>query len=510
VHIVPSFFHFKEGQAFKNISKNKDKMLFSSPIFLYCFLPITLLFYYLLIWNVKGRNYWLLFTSLIFFAWGGVSYTSILVVSILLNYLFGLKIQSNLENKKGYRWLFAGVFTNLLLLGVFKYTNFIVYNINDLLGYLAIPKVPQSKIILPVGISFYTFHSLSYLVDIYRKKTSAQRNILDLSLYICMFSQLIAGPIIRYSDVWTQLRERTHTMKKFSYGIERFLIGLGKKVLLANVFAQVAENVFTSNLFELSAANAWLGMICYSLQIYYDFSGYSDMAIGLGRMFGFEFLENFNFPYIAQSVKDFWRRWHISLGSFFRDYVYIPIGGNKVKVSRTYLNLVIVFFLTGFWHGASWTFIVWGLFHGFFMVIERLGFEKFLIKIGRPFNIIYTMLVVMFAWVLFRSVTIESTLYYYEALFNFKFSNEESIRFFNYFNLEFKIAMVIALLGAFGFFKWIYKFIENGILTPQNSVSKTLSYTFHITSVLFYAAVLIFCSMYLIAGTYNPFIYYQF
>jgi alginate O-acetyltransferase complex protein AlgI len=485
-------------------------MLFSSPIFLYCFLPITLLIYYLLIWNVKYRNYWLLLTSVIFFAWGGVSYTTILVISILLNYLFGLKIQKNIDSKRGYKWLYIGVATNLALLGVFKYTNFIVYNINDILGFLAIPKVPQSKIILPVGISFYTFHSLSYLVDIYRRKTFAQRNILDLSLYICMFSQLIAGPIIRYSDVWTQLRERTHTLNKFSYGIERFLIGLGKKVLLANVFAQVAENVFTSNLFQLSAPNAWLGMICYSLQIYYDFSGYSDMAIGLGRMFGFEFLENFNFPYIAKSVKEFWRRWHMSLGTFFRDYVYIPLGGNQVKVKRTYINLILVFFLTGFWHGANWTFIVWGLFHGFFMVIERLGFEKILDKIGRPFNVIYTLLVVMFAWVLFRSATIESAFYYWEALFNFNVSNAEIIRFEDYFNLEFEIALVIALLGAFGFFKWIYTYFNEGILNSDKPIKKTISYTYHVTSALFYAAILFFCSMYLIAGTYNPFIYYQF
>ena len=278
-------------------------MLFSSLLFLYLFLPLTLLGYYLV--DKNYRNYWLLLASLVFFAWGGISFTVILLISIILNYLFGLQIQQHIETKKAYWWLFAGVSTNLLILGVFKYANFFVDNLNEINGLFALPHISNPGIVLPIGISFYTFHSLSYLVDIYRRKTLAQRNIFDLSLYICMFSQLIAGPIIRYSDIWQQLRSRTHNLGKFSSGIERFLIGLGKKVLLANTFARVADVVFGSNVMELNAPNAWLGILCYTLQIYYDFSGYSDMAIGLGRMFGFEFKENFDFPYIAKSVKEF-------------------------------------------------------------------------------------------------------------------------------------------------------------------------------------------------------------
>ncbi len=482
-------------------------MLFSSPIFLFLFLPLTLLGYYLTSKNYK--NYWLLFTSLIFFAWGGVSFTFILLFSIVLNYLFGLKIQKNIDNKNGYWWLFAGVTTNILILAVFKYTNFIVKNINDLSDTLSLPNIPQTHIILPIGISFYTFHSLSYLVDIYKRKTVAQRNIFDLSLYITMFSQLIAGPIIRYSDVWQQLRGRIHTQAKFASGVERFLIGLGKKVLLANTFARIADDMFALDPTSLGGLNAWLGIICYTLQIYCDFAGYSDMAIGLGRMFGFEFLENFNYPYVAKSVKDFWRRWHISLSSFFRDYVYIPLGGNRVKVSHTYLNLVIVFFLTGFWHGASWSFIIWGLFHGFFMVIERLGFDKLLDKLWKPIANMYALLVVMFAWVLFRADTLSYALRYWRALFDFKLTDEQFSIFSNYINAEFIVTLLIALLGSFGFFKYVGTQIEKAILT-YNIKAGVFAYSYHILSVAFYAAILIVSSMYLVAGTYNPFIYYRF
>ena len=481
-------------------------MLFSSPLFLYFFLPLVLLGYYLFDKNL--RNYWLLLVSLVFFAWGGVSFTFILLVSIVLNYFFGLKIEKHINSKRGYWWLFIGITVNLLILGVFKYANFIIKNINDLFSLFTIPNIPDTHIILPIGISFYTFHSLSYLVDIYRRKTFAQRNIFDLSLYICMFSQLIAGPIIRYSDVWQQLRGRIHTTAKFSSGIERFLIGLGKKVLLANTFGLVADELFASNVSDLSAINAWLGIICYSLQIYCDFAGYSDMAIGLGRMFGFEFLENFNFPYIAKSVKEFWRRWHISLSSFFRDYVYIPLGGNRVKVGRTYVNLLLVFFLTGFWHGASWSFVVWGLFHGLFMVIERLGFEKILNKIWQPIANLYTVLIVMFAWVLFRSDTLSFALDYWKAMFNFNVTDEQIGLFYNYMNPELYIAFIIAILGSFGFFNYIGKVIEK--YSNEHFKFKIIPYCYHIGSVIFYASILIICSMYLIAGTYNPFIYYRF
>lgn len=477
-------------------------MLFSSVVFLFLFLPLTLLGYYLI--PEKYKNYWLLFTSVVFFAWGGVSETVILILSIILNYYFGLAIQKYVDTRKGYLLLFWGVTVNLLTLGVFKYANFFVGNLNEIFSFFDIPNIKQTRIALPVGISFYTFHSLSYLVDIYKKKSNAQRNILDLSLYICMFSQLIAGPIIRYSDIWKQLRERTHTSAKFASGIERFLIGLGKKVLLANTFARVVDDLYAGNVYDLSAPTAWLGITCYTLQIYFDFAGYSDMAIGLGRMFGFEFMENFNFPYIAKSVTEFWRRWHISLSSFFRDYVYIPLGGNRVSEKRTYINLLIVFFLTGFWHGASWTFILWGLFYGFFMVIERLGFSKVLDKIWPPIANLYTLLVVMFAWVLFRADTLSYALAYWKAMFNFNISPSQMGLFMNYADKELCLSLVIGILGALGFFN-----IFNKVITKY-STSKAFTLTFNTLTVIFYATILIVCSMYLIAGTYNPFIYYRF
>ncbi len=482
-------------------------MLFSSPLFLYLFLPITLLGYYLMI--PKLKNYWLLAASLVFFAWGGVTFTFILIGSILLNYIFGLWIQKQKTSGKGKLPLILGVSTNIAILAVFKYTNFLVQNLNQLLDWIHIPLIPQTHIILPIGISFYTFHSLSYLVDIYRNKAVAQRNFFDLSLYITMFSQLIAGPIIRYSDVDQQLRGRTHTLEKFSYGIERFLIGLGKKVLLANTFAKIADQIFATNPMDLGAPLAWLGIICYTLQIYCDFAGYSDMAIGLGRMFGFEFMENFNFPYIAKSVKEFWRRWHISLSSFFRDYVYIPLGGNKVSISRTYINLLIVFFLTGFWHGSSWSFVVWGLFHGFFMVIERLWLGKILDKTWKPIANLYTLLVVMFAWVLFRADSLGYAVDYWKAMFDFKTTSEQMILFRSYLDIEFYLTFGIAVLGSFGAYQFVSRFI-NKIIHSTKWSAQTFAYGFHFVSVIFYILILYLSTMYLISGTYNPFIYYRF
>jgi alginate O-acetyltransferase complex protein AlgI len=458
----------------------------------------------------KGiKNYWLLLCSLIFFAWGGVSYTAILLGSIVINYFFGILIERNLSHKKAYTWLKLGVGTNLLLLIIFKYANFIISNLNALFQSLSIPAIQQSHILLPIGISFYTFHSLSYLVDIYHKKTTAQKNIFDLALYISMFSQLIAGPIIRYSDVWQQLRERTHSLSKFSSGIERFLIGLGKKVLLANTFARVADDLFKTDAIELNALTAWLGIISYSLQIYCDFAGYSDMAIGLGRMFGFEFKENFNFPYMAKSVKEFWRRWHISLSSFFRDYVYIALGGNKVSVSRTYFNLIFVFFLTGFWHGASWSFVIWGLFHGFFMLLERIGLDKILEKMWAPFANLYTVLVVMLAWVLFRADSLTYALDYWMALFRFKTNLVQTECFLGYMNIDFYIALTLAILGSWGFFDFLKSQVAK-ILNSPLIISKLFSYSFQFISILVYGFILILCSAYLLSGTYNPFIYYRF
>lgn len=478
-------------------------MIFSSPIFLYLFLPIVLLGYYLSLKKVK--NYWLLLASLIFFAWGGVSYTIILIFSIILNYIFGILIESNKDSKKSYWWAFLGVACNILILGIFKYANFITHNLNLLFHVVHFKKIPETNIALPIGISFYTFHLLSYLIDIYKGKTLAQRNIFDLALYVCMFSQLIAGPIIRYSDVWQQLLNRQHSLSMFVSGVERFIIGLSKKVLLSNVFASVADPIFSSPPENLTALNSWLGIISYTFQIYCDFAGYSDMAIGLGRMFGFDFKENFNFPYMANSVKDFWRRWHISLSSFFRDYVYIPLGGNRVNISRVYVNLFVVFLLTGFWHGASWNFVVWGLFHGFFMILERFGFEKVLHKIFKPVAVVYTFFIVMMAWILFRADSLDYAIRFYKALFNFNIHDAQLFHFMKSVTSEYILVLIITVFGAFGFFEFVRKKVFLGI--KSNKLSDFMIPFFQITV---YGVLLLLCTSYLLAGTYNPFIYYRF
>ena len=485
-------------------------MLFSSAVFLYIFLPITLAGYFLCP-NIRWKNYWLLVASLFFFAWGGISFSIILIGSIVANYFFGIRLQKNIENhQKAYLWLVLGVSVNILLLGIFKYTLFAIENINSLFAIFKFPLIKDPGIVLPVGISFYTFHSLSYLVDIYRRKTLAQKNVFDLALYISMFSQLIAGPIIRYSDVSNQLLERKHGLSKFASGTERFLIGLGKKVLLANTFARIADDIFSGYIGEIGMLTSWLGIVCYTLQIYYDFSGYSDMAIGLGRMFGFDFMENFNFPYIATSIKEFWRRWHISLSSFFRDYVYIPLGGSRVSSSRTYVNLLTVFFLTGFWHGSSWNFVLWGLFHGFFIVTERIGLEKLLIKLWRPLQILYAMLVVMFGWVLFRADTIKGAVKYWNAMLSFRITETDQSLFAGFMNNEFYLALIIALAGAFGIFPFIKKQYEDILLNRKGIIAKITSSVFEIIYSMALLGIMLMSTIYLIAGTYNPFIYFRF
>lgn len=482
-------------------------MLFSSLIFLFLFLPITLLGYYLC--TKAHKNYWLLITSFIFFSWGGVNFTFILIGSIIINYVFGLFIEKYAGHQKAYWWLVVGVSCNLLILGVFKYANFFTHNLNSFLHRLSLPAITETNIILPIGISFYTFHSLSYLVDIYRGKTNAQKNIFHLGLYINMFSQLIAGPIIRYNNIWQQLTQRTHSFEKFSSGVERFLVGLGKKILLANTFAKVADSVFNTDTANIGAINAWLGLICYTLQIYCDFSGYSDMAIGLGRMFGFTFMENFNYPYLAQSVKEFWRRWHISLSTFFKDYVYIPLGGNRVGKGRQYINLIAVFFLTGLWHGAHWNFLAWGLFHGFFLLLERIFLEKFLARTWKPLANLYTLLVVMFAWVLFRSAYLSAAFNYWRAMFDFNLTLEKMNLFLSFMNRELYLALAFAVLGSFGFFSLLHRHLQT-LLTKNQLYSGFLTVTYHIFSAMFYGGIFALCWLYLISGTYNPFIYYQF
>ena len=442
----------------------------------------------------------MLFASLVFYAWGGVSYSAILVLSILLNYLFGYLI----SRKKGTKlFLGLGVGINLGVLVVFKYADFLVENLNNLFLNLDIKPIGQPHILLPIGISFFTFQAISYLVDVYRKEVVYQKNLINLALYISLFPQLIAGPIVRYHDIADQLFKRSFSLDKFGDGVQRFIIGLSKKVLLANNFALVADEIMDSTYSDLTTPTAWLGIIAYAFQIYFDFSGYSDMAIGLGKMFGFTFLENFNFPYISRSIKEFWRRWHISLSTWFRDYLYIPLGGSRISNNRTYFNLLIVFILTGFWHGASWSFLVWGIFHGFFLIVEKLGLEKLLGKVWTPIQHLYAMFVVLIGWVFFRVESISDALLFTKRLF---VGNPAiNSNWMSFFDIQFTLVLVIGIISSTNFFPWTIatykKHLSN--INVVNIFSRAMY-------ILIINLLLVACTFYLVAGTYNPFIYFRF
>lgn len=371
-------------------------MLFSSVTFLFTFLPITLLIYYLV--PRKAKNLVLLICSLIFYAWGEPIYIFLMIISILFNYFSGIDIARKQGRRRARRRsLVFTVVVNLLILGFFKYYGFVLENLNAVLPF----HISYRELALPIGISFYTFQTLSYIVDVYRDKVQVQINPIDFGAYVSMFPQLIAGPIVRYADVEKQLRNRQESLDKFGKGVIFFIIGLAKKILLANTIGAVHTEI--TGMTEMSVLTAWLGALAFTFQIYFDFSGYSDMAVGLGKMFGFEFMRNFNYPYISHSATEFWRRWHISLGSWFREYVYIPLGGNRVSVWRHLLNLLIVWFLTGLWHGASWNFVIWGLYYGVILIIEKYVTGKILAKLPELVQVFYTMLVVVIGWVFFFS-----------------------------------------------------------------------------------------------------------
>jgi alginate O-acetyltransferase complex protein AlgI len=483
-------------------------MLFSSAIFLFAFLPAVLTGYFLL--RGRWRNGWLFLSSLIFFAWGGITYSFLLVGSIIMNYVVGRRIGKYHKHRLAHRWLVAGVILNLLLLAIFKYANFIIGNINGILESFHVPPIDNPSIVLPIGISFYTFQSLSYLVDVYRGETEAQKNPLQLGLYISLFPQLIAGPIVRYHDIASQLTSRKVSFEKFSYGVQRFLTGLAKKVLIANTFAVVADELFAMPPEDLTAPMAWLGLVSYTMQIYFDFSGYSDMAIGMGAMFGFRIPENFNFPYIARSIREFWRRWHISLSTWFRDYLYIPLGGNRGGASRTYVNLVIVFFLTGLWHGASWNFVLWGLVHGFFLVVERIGGGTWMAGRWKTVQHGYTLFIVLMAWVLFRAETFSHAWGYYEALLGMHGKGQGVYEFARFFTNEFTIIFIVAVFASTPVFKGFGNWI-GAQLQKLPAHWFRIVYTIRTgTTVLFYWSLLILSAMYLLSDTYNPFIYYRF
>jgi alginate O-acetyltransferase complex protein AlgI len=475
-------------------------MLFSSLIFLYTFLPFTIFF--TLVAPAALRNAVLLLASLVFYAWGGVSYSLIMIFSIVFNYFMAIAI-SKLENEKKARYvLIFCVFGNLLLLAIMKYANFAIENYNVLLHFFGKAPFPPGKIMLPAGISFFTFHALSYVVDIYRKECPVQKNPVRLALYISFFPQLIAGPIIRYHDIAGQLSKRKMTLEDFSAGVQRFIVGLAKKVLFSNVFALPTNEIFATPVSGLDAPLAWFGVLCYAMHIYCDFSGYSDMALGLGKMFGFHFPENFNFPYLASSIKEFWRRWHISLSTWFRDYVYVPLGGNRKGPVRTYLNLMLVFFLTGLWHGASWNFVIWGFIHGFFLIVERLFLGKWLERLP-ILNQFYTLFVVINAWVFFNASDLSYATGYLRVMYGSLPAGQVSKEFLYYFNPELRIVAAFGLLGAAGVFERIGRLAIFRNRTVPSLFMSGLKYAGLLL-------ILFICSVYLLCNSFNPFIYFRF
>ena len=478
-------------------------MLFTSPSFIYFFLPLSLLFHWI---NLKKlRNASLLASSLIFYAWGEPRYVLVLLFSILLNWLIGILLLSR-RNKK--LFLFFGCFTNLSLLGFFKYLDFFLstFRIADAIEIKF--GINTSLIHLPIGISFFTFQALPYLVDIYRSNIPPQKNIVDFGLYLSLFPQLIAGPIVRYVDVVKDLRARTFNYENLVNGFNRFCIGLAKKVLIANPAAALSDGIFNSDYSSLNYQFAWLGVLAYSIQIFYDFSGYSDMAIGIGRMFGFKFPENFNYPYIAKTIQEFWRRWHITLSSFFRDYVYIPLGGSRVSEVRIYTNIMIIFLLTGLWHGASWNFILWGLFHGTFLCIERLFLSNWLSKFHAVISHIYTLLVIAVGWVIFRIEEISRLKMYLLTMLGFRGGTNlfEMNTIVDYSESIFAIIFgCIMCIPFFNTFKYLCRLLGNNNPTlPTSKMIRSFGVGFSMSMLLIFSLAKIS------ADTYNPFIYFRF
>lgn len=456
-------------------------MLFSTIPFLYFFLPSVLFINNVLLRkNINYQNVFLLLSSLFFYAWGEPTFVFVMLLSIVLNWGFGIWVDKKRENKT---WiLFLMLLFNLSLIFVFKYLMFTMNVINEVFDtHMRVPIIN-----LPIGISFFTFQSISYVIDIYRHHGEVQRNPLNVGLYISFFPQLIAGPIVRYETIAAEINNRKVTWNDFTDGVERFIIGLGKKVLLANNFAVIADHIFSLLPEYLDLPLAWLGAISYTLQIFFDFSGYSDMAIGLGRMFGFHFLENFNYPYISRSVSEFWRRWHISLGSWFRDYVYIPLGGNRVAKPLVYRNLFVVWLLTGIWHGANWTFIVWGL-----MYFVLLAFEKFTELEKRNFHIlghVYTLFFVVVGWVIFRSETLTDAWNYLHVMFTPSIPNSSPL--FLFYISEYKWWLLCGLFFSI-------PIVNRSKLHP-------------VINSIWCIVIFFLCLVYITKGGYNPFIYFNF
>ena len=474
-------------------------MVFTAPTFLFFFLPLTLLLNYLLK-NYKCKNVILLVMSLFFYVFGEGELVLIMMGSITVNYFLGLWI----GKKKSKKALIIGVSINILILIVNKYTNFFIENLNHLLSLLDFASIKEVNISLPIGISFYTFQSISYLIDVYRNNNKAQKKLVDLALYISLFPQLVAGPIVRYKDIADQLKNRTQSIDKFTKGLERFIIGLFKKVVISNSLAITVDFIFESDIGLIDSSTGWLAIIMYTLQIYFDFSGYSDMAIGLGKMLGFDFLENFNYPYVSKSIREFWRRWHISLSMWFRDYLYISLGGNRKSNIRTYFNLIIIFVTVGLWHGASWNYVLFGLVHGIFIVIERLGFDKVLNRYKILGNI-YTLFVVLIAFVIFRLESVSDSFRYIKTLF---ISTSEDVHYnvFMFLSKENIVVLVLALIMSFNGLNMAFHYLVKKLKFESEKASSVIEFLKYIGLFL----IFIYCIMNVASGSYNPFIYFRF
>ena len=475
-------------------------MVFASLLFLFIFLPLNLILYYSSK-NKKYRNYILIVFSLIFYGWGEPIWISLLILSSLFDWGNAIFI----EKHRGTKWAKIGVVVtlvfNLGLLATFKYDVFIVESVNSLLG----TSFTAPGYALPIGISFYTFHTISYVVDVYRGDIKAQRSFPDFLMYVSLYSSLVAGPIIRYAHVEKEINKRNENLKDFSHGLSRFCIGLFKKVIIANVAAELVRKYMGDNgdpltmteLLSLSSFEAWFGLIMFAIQIYFDFSGYSDMAIGLGRMFGFHFRENFNYPYIAKSISEFWRRWHISLGSIFRDYVYIPLGGNKKHV---YFNLLVVWFLTGLWHGASWNFIFWGLYFFIFIVLEKAFLQKLLDKLPAFVSHIYALIIIIPGWVIFYFTDTAMLIAYVKKLFSFSAGPGGNVEVMNTITTHL-FWLILAIILCMPVYHKVKDWIDK----------KTSRINFYDTVTIGFNVVLLFlCVAQLVGKSYNPFIYFRF
>jgi alginate O-acetyltransferase complex protein AlgI len=482
-------------------------MVFSSTTFLFGFLPVLLAAYFAA--PRRLANGLLLGASLVFYAWGERKYVLVLVGSAALNYLLGLLLDSLQGPRSRRRALALAVAANLGLLGLFKYADFLAANLNALLGACGAAPLPLPHLHLPLGISFFTFHALSYVIDVYRREVRALKRPVDFALYIAFFPQSIAGPIVRYTDVAGQLADRTVTEEGFAAGMRQFILGLSKKMLIANTLSAPANALFGLPADALTAGLAWLGAVCYTLQIYFDFSGYSDMALGLARMSGFEFKANFDYPYAARSVTEFWRRWHISLSTWFRDYLYIPLGGNRGSAGRTYFNLVVVFFLCGLWHGASWAFVGWGLYHGAFLVLERMGLARGLERLPSPLRRLYLLVAVTVGWVFFRAETFAGAVALLRAMAGLADGSAAEYTPAAYLRGDVVLALVASCLFSAPVLPALGR-LRRRVLAAVPRAAGAVDAAFAGVSVAALAGLLLACEMQLAGGTHNPFIYFRF